>query len=115
MDRSADYIRRVGSTACSEGLSVIARPPTATQIMRHTQGPDYALPDPEFAASYLPHRPDEIAIERELLPEKSTMPRCAPSPPPIGRRILIETATSHSTKSPYPNSWPVVQRDRGPG
>jgi hypothetical protein len=48
---------------------VIARPSTATQIIRHTCGRDDALSDPRFAAPYLSYRPDEIAIERGLLPE----------------------------------------------
>ena len=45
---------------------MIARP-TRHTIIRRTQGRDYTLPDPQFAAASLSYRADEIAIERELL------------------------------------------------
>ena len=48
---------------------MIAQPPTDAQIIRHTEGRDCALPDPQFTFRSLPNRADEIAIERELVPE----------------------------------------------
>jgi hypothetical protein len=87
MEPSAGHITFAGWTACSKSLSVIARPQATRQIIRHTQGRDYALPDPHFVPPSLSYPPDEFAIERELLPEKPTMSSFAPNSLPIDCQI----------------------------
>jgi hypothetical protein len=74
MDHSTGHIPCAGSTACSEGLSVMSRSSTATQIICLAQGRDSALPDPQFGPPSLSYRSNKIVVERELLPRKSTMP-----------------------------------------
>jgi len=56
-------------------------------ISRLTQGHDDTLSAPQLAERSLSHRRKEIAIDRELLPRKSTMSPFAPGALPNGRRV----------------------------
>jgi hypothetical protein len=89
-----------GSTVCNQDPSVIARPGKNTQIIRHTYGRDYSLPDPQFAAATLSYRSDKIAIERLRPSGRWTMPSLASQASTVSASHLIEKATSFYGKSP---------------
>ena len=88
MDHSAGHFPCAGSTACNQGLSVIAPLPTARQIIRHTQGHEDALPGPQFryVISVLCAR-RILRSRQSYSPKTNNARQPPPSPPPIGRRI----------------------------